>query len=106
MLADSNSTTLRCAVSAGVGSNYVFVLTLGAVPSFSVSGADTLAYPAPLIIKNSLRRNNVNYTVMPAMASSASEGIMITKFFYLSHTIVGFSIVTSGLFLYPPMIIG
>ena len=74
VLVGSNSTTLRCSVSAGVGSNYVFALTPGSVPTFSVTGTDTLAYPAPVITGNTLRRNNVNNTLLPAMTSSASEG--------------------------------
>ena len=54
----------------------MFVLTLGVAPSFlfSVTGTDTLSYSPPSITPGSLRRNNVNYTSLPAMASSVSEG--------------------------------
>ena len=79
VIAGSNSTLLRCAVSAGVGSNLVFVMSMGSL--FSVTGADTLSYPPPSITSNSLRRNNVNYISLPALAFSSSEGMLVLSCF-------------------------
>jgi hypothetical protein len=74
MISGGNS-TISCTTSVGIGAGLVFVLQSELL--VSPEGVDTLSYPAPVILPNTIRGQNIDATKSNEYTGQFSEGDVI-----------------------------